>query len=350
MTVSHRRLVALLWRGESHQSPSDTRNYQRLCPISEALADAGVGVEHVLYSDAMHEAVMARLLRVDGVLVWVDPITGDEDRSVLDGVLRELSSSGVWVSTHPDVIEKMGTKEVLYRTKHLGWGMDTQLYASAAEFREQFPHGLGSGPRVLKPNRGNGGLGVWKVAVSGQPTNTASDPTTEDVVQIQHAAPRDDVTEDVSLGAFMTRWDGYFADGGKLIDQPFVSRLRDGMIRVYLVRDRVVGFALQHPDPAIHPDRVLGMPSAKTMSNEDDPAFRTLRAQLEQDWLPGLLTATAVSPDDLPLIWDADFLHGGTSGGYVLCEINVSSVLPFPPHAPSALARAVKSLLTITNW
>ena len=51
----------------------------------------------------------------------------------------------------------------------------------------------------------------------------------------------------------------------------------------------------------------------ETMFNEDDVAFRELRAQLERDWLPGLLASTEVSPDDLPLIWDADVLHGETS-------------------------------------
>ena len=39
--------------------------------------------------------------------------------------------------------------------------------------------------------------------------------------------------------------------------------------------------------------------------------------------------------DRLPLLWDCDFLFGeptadGT-GRFVLCEINVSSVAPFPP-------------------
>jgi hypothetical protein len=29
----------------------------------------------------------------------------------------------------------MGTKEVLYRTKHLGWGTDTRLYGTASAFR-----------------------------------------------------------------------------------------------------------------------------------------------------------------------------------------------------------------------
>ena len=58
----------------------------------------------------------------------------------------------------------MGVKEVLYRTRHLGWGTDTHLYRSAAEFAAEFPARLrAAGPRVLKHNRGNGGQGVWKV-------------------------------------------------------------------------------------------------------------------------------------------------------------------------------------------
>jgi len=53
----------------------------------------------------------------DGVLVWVDPLSGGKDRSDLDSILRDLASRGVWVGSHPDVIMKMGTKEVLYRTR-----------------------------------------------------------------------------------------------------------------------------------------------------------------------------------------------------------------------------------------
>ena len=33
------------------------------------------------------------------------------------------------------MIRKMGVKEVLYRTKHLGWGTDTNLYRTAADLR-----------------------------------------------------------------------------------------------------------------------------------------------------------------------------------------------------------------------
>ena len=94
------------------------------------------------------------------------------DESVLDAMLRDVAAKGVWVSAHPDVILKMGAKEVLYRTRHLGWGTDTHLYRAAATLHEEFPRQLQlAGPRVLKQNRGNGGEGVWKV--EGDPTEGA---------------------------------------------------------------------------------------------------------------------------------------------------------------------------------
>jgi hypothetical protein len=340
--VPESNVVAFLWRGGRGERPSETRNYERLQPMTEALVEVGVGVEHVLYSDERRDSVRSRLNLVDGVLVWVDPIAGDEDRSALDAVLREVSARGVWVSAHPDVIDKMGTKEVLYRTRHLGWGTDTDLYLSAAELAERLPQRLPGGARVLKQSRGNGGIGVWKVMLAEPIPPRAADISATSRVLVQHAAPRDAFTENVSLGEFLRRWDARFAHGQTVIDQRFATRLPDGMVRAYLVRDRVVGFALQRPDPSVDdPALVLGMPSAKVMSNEDDPTYAAVRDQLERQWVPGLLESTALGRDELPLLWDADFLRGDTDETCVLCEINASSVLPFPPHAPRALAHTV---------
>ncbi len=79
-------------------------------------------------------------------------------------LLHEVADAGVWVSAHPEVISKMGTKEVLVETAHMSWGSETRLYRSAAELREQLPGRLGArGPLVLKQHRGMGGNGVWKV-------------------------------------------------------------------------------------------------------------------------------------------------------------------------------------------
>ena len=50
-------------------------------------------------------------------------------------------------------------------------------------------------------------------------------------------------------------------------------------------------------------------------------------------------------------IWDADFLYGPRmpdgNDTYVLCEINVSSVMPIPDAAPAAIARLAKERLVL---
>ena len=125
---------------------------------------AGIEACPVVYDESFADEVRDQLLAVDGVLVWVDPIHQGKTRAALDPLLREIATQGPWVSAHPDVILKMGVKEVLHRTRHLGWGADTHRYGSVDAFRTQFPSRLrAAGPRVLKQNRGNGGQGVWKV-------------------------------------------------------------------------------------------------------------------------------------------------------------------------------------------
>lgn len=58
----------------------------------------------------------------------MDPISEGRNRSRLDALLRDISSRGIWVSAHPDVILNMGVKEVLYQTRHFGrcvWSDDS---------------------------------------------------------------------------------------------------------------------------------------------------------------------------------------------------------------------------------
>lgn len=74
-----------------------------------------------------------QLAEFDGVLVWVNPIHEGRNRAKLDALLREVASRGIWVSAHPDVILKMGTKEVLYRTRMMGWGCEKALYQTPEE-------------------------------------------------------------------------------------------------------------------------------------------------------------------------------------------------------------------------
>ena len=156
----------------------------------------------------------------------------------------------------------------------------------------------------------------------------------------------------IALDSFVNRCAPYFSGNGSLVDQPFASRLAEGMIRAYLVEREVVGFARQQPagrsvDPAAPaPDRVLGMPSAKTMYPANQTEFQTLRERLEDEWVPQLRGIVDIDDAELPVLWDADFLYGTRdedgADTYMLCEINVSSVIPYPDAAAVKVAQAVK--------
>ena len=340
--------LALLWRGDRQARSEATAESSRFNRVFEALASLGIQAEPAVYADDMADEVRQQLLGCDGVLVWVDPISEGKNRKLLDPLLRDVASRGVWVSAHPDVILKMGVKEVLYRTRHLGWGTDTHLYRGAEAFREAFPPRLRTtGPRVLKQNRGNGGQGVWKVELISAPTDAAA------TVRILHAR-RGSVPEDMPLGAFMAQCETYFADEGCIVDQPFQARLPDGMIRCYMGADKVVGFGHQFikalmPPPPEGPDSPAAQPGPRIMHPASAPEFQQLRNSLESEWTPQMMSLLAIDVGSLPIIWDADFLFGprDASGrdSYVLCEINVSSVAPFPETAPAEIARLAMARL-----
>jgi hypothetical protein len=340
--------IAILWRGDRQARQTATPQNNRLNRVFEALAASDVQAEPAVYAEEMAHEVRDQLLQVDGVLVWVDPISEGRNRHTLDALLRDVASRGTWVSAHPDVILKMGVKQVLYRTKHLGWGTDTRLYATARVFRDQFPARLeAAGPRVLKQNRGNGGQGVWKVEIV--PTATPADA----MVRVLQAR-RGSVPEDMPLGDFMSKCEAYFADEGLIVDQPFQPRLPDGMIRCYMGADKVVGFGHQLikaliPPPE-SPDSQAAQPGPRIMHPASAPAFQALREKMESEWTPQMMQVLGIDAESLPIIWDADFLYGPhTAAGedtHVLCEINVSSVFPFPEQAPPEIARLTSARLS----
>ena len=333
--------IAILWRGDREAQRAATPHNNRYHQVFAELAARGIEAEPAVYDEDFADEVRARLLAADGVLVWVDPIHQGKTRPRLDALLRDVAARGPWVSAHPDVILKMGVKQVLHRTRHLGWGTDTRLYRSPAEFAAAFPPLLRSaGPRVLKQDRGNGGQGVWKVEMLAGATDT---------VRVLHAQ-RGSLSEDLPLAAFVARCAPYFTGGGCIVDQPFQPRLADGMIRCYMGADKVVGFGHQLikallPPPPEGPDSPAAQPGPRIMHGADAAPFQALRAKMEAEWTPQMMAALGIDAASLPIIWDADFLYGPrTPAGedtYVLCEINVSSVFAIPDQAPAAIAELV---------
>ncbi|UCB44137.1 MAG: Cj0069 family protein [Dehalococcoidales bacterium] len=342
--------IGILWRGDTTKPPPP-REENRLRGVFDALEARQIVGEPVVYSDEAADQVYKQLIDLDGVLVWVDPIVRGQDRSRLDAILRDVVSQGVWVSAHPDIIMTMGTKEVLHRTRDLGWGTDTHLYHTPDELTEGLFRLLPSGPRVVKQHRGNGGNGTWKVELI-----RSASPINEIAVRVLHAL-RGSVIEEMRLGDFVQRCQPYFDNSGCLIDQPFMERLGDGMIRCYLVQDRVAGFGFQFvkallaPPPGVNPEDVEVPP--RLYYGPQKPEFQVIKAILESEWIPQMQRLLDIDTESLPAIWDADFLYGlKTATGedtYVLCEVNVQSVYPFPEEALEPLAQAAMERMVVAK-
>jgi Domain of unknown function (DUF6815) len=148
--------------------------------------------------------------------------------------------------------------------------------------------------------------------------------------------------------------EAYFANEGCIIDQPYQVRLPDGMIRCYMGADKVIGFGHQLikaliPPPPEGPDSIAPQPGPRIMHPASAPEFQALRARMESDWTPQMMELLDIDAGSLPIIWDVDFLYGPRDASgqdtYVLCEINVSSVFPFPEQAPAEIARLAMARL-----
>ena len=209
---------------------------ERLRPVVDALVALGVTAIPAIYRDEIAAEVRAELLEVDGVLVWIDPIGHGEDRTRFDEILHDLSSAGVWVSAHPDTIALIGTKDVLYRTRSLGWGSDVHRYTTLTQLQSELPRRLTDGPRVVKRQRGNAGIGVWKVEVSADRRRPITSTTP---VLVHGAEHRDTDVDEMVLAAFIDICAPYRERRSR--HRPTVPTTSHRGIDPHLVIDKVVG-------------------------------------------------------------------------------------------------------------
>jgi hypothetical protein len=350
MTDDQYGKVAILYPGDNEARLNATPENNRLASIFQALANLGVHANPVVYNDKFCEEVRLQLMRVDVVLVWMNPIQDGHDRSILDSMLFEVADAGVYVSAHPGIILKMGTKEVLYQTRDMEWGCDTQLYSNMEQIRRELPISLASDKaRVLKQYRGNGGNSVWKVEwVKGDYLQQS-----ETIVRVCHAK-RGSLEEKITLEEFFTRYEPYFSKHGRIIDQAYQERLPEGMVRCYLVHNKVVGFGHQavnalFPVPPDLPLSKAPQPGPRLYHPPTMSEFQALKQKVEQEWVPEMQRLFDINTKQLPILWECDFLLGPKKASgedtYILCEINASSVAPFPETAPQYIAQAILALL-----
>jgi hypothetical protein len=334
-------MVALLYPGDRAMRDRSDPSESRFAALFDAFARAGIDATPAVYHDDFADEVEAQLRKARVVLVWCNPIEGGRRRDRLDAMLRRVADAGVTVSAHPDAILKLGTKDVLFDTRDLPFGSDVQRVGSLAQLERELPARLKSGARVLKQHRGHSGIGVWRVEAADA-----------GMVRVRHAQ-RGSEEEVMDLPAFVARMAPYFdaANGGHMIDQAWQPRLVQGMVRAYLVEDRVGGFGHQAIN-ALYPGapgEAPPLPGPRLYYAAEMPQFQSLKAKLEGGWVEMLRSCVGLPRERLPLLWDCDFMFGepGPQGEerFVLGEINVSSVSPFPPAAVEPIVAAVRARL-----
>ena len=337
--------VALLYPGDRAARDRSDPAESRFTALFDAFAAAGIHAVPCIWHDDFADEVAAQLQCVHAVLAWCNPIEGGRRRDQLDALLRDVAQRGVLVSTHPDTIQRLGTKDVLVETRALPFGSDVWRIDSLDQLAAELPGRLAHGARVLKQHRGHSGIGVWRVEAA--PGGAAAP-----LLKLRHAQ-RGSEEEHVDMHALLQRMAPYFeaAQGGHMIDQAWQPRLADGMVRAYLVEDRVTGFGLQAVN-ALYPARPgepAPQPGPRLYHGPDLPELQPLRQQLESSWIEQLRDQVGVAREQLPLLWDCDFMFGDTAPGqplrYVLCEVNVSSVSPFPPSSIAPLVAAIRRRL-----
>jgi len=335
------RSVALMIYGESNSNRNALAE-EKYSALAEAFSAQGFEIKSILYNNEKAEKLRDELLQFDAILVWVNPIEQGGDRKLLDTLLMDISKKGCFVSTHPEIILKMGTKAVLYQTKDMDWGGDTKMYTDFKEFRNDFIPSLSrSGIRVLKQFRGNGGNGVFKI-IYHDANNTVS---------VIHAK-EGDKERVFSLDEFFKEFEPYFLNNDLLIDQEWNQHINNGMVRCYLTGSRVSGFgyqevnALYQSGPNVSSDYIP--PGKRFYFTENCSLFNDLKEVIEKKWVPELQEKLSIKTDMMPVIWDADFFINKVNsdspiGKYTLCEINVSCVSPFPPSSINFIVEEVKN-------
>jgi hypothetical protein len=341
--------VALLYPGDRGARDRSDPAESRFAALFEAFAAAGIAAEPAVYNEEFGEEVEAQLRQASVVQVWCNPIEGGRRRDRLDAMLRAVAASGVFVSAHPDAILKLGTKDVLVDTRHLPFGSDVHRVDSLDQLETQLPARLRTGARVLKQHRGHSGIGVWRVELVDSGARSSR-------LRVRHAQ-RGSEEHLMDLPSLLSRMAPYFdaANGGHMVDQAWQPRLVDGMVRAYLVEDRVTGFGHQAVNALYpgEPGQPAPQPGPRLYHGPDLPQFQNLKHLLETRWVKQLRERVALSREQLPLLWDCDFMFGQRGADaeeqFVLCEINVSSVSPFPPSSIAPFVAAVQARLAAAS-
>ncbi len=289
-------------------------------PIVDSLIARNVDASVVFYENEISAKLLEELSTANTVISRINPGNIPGGEAEYFKFLQNLVNSGVMVLSDPKTMLSFGAKDAV--SKLAGTAIvpeNTFAYYTPEELKEKFPKALATGKRVLKQNRGSQGSGIWLVEV---------DPTY--IGEINNDTPVickeavDNHVENHKLGDFLEFCTQYVVgENGMLVDMPYMPRITEGEIRIFLVGEKPV--FIVHKKPAAGEfSATLGSGAAYTYQTPAEwpdlmKAFEEA-LPIAKERLGGLAT---------PLIWTADFIldtKKDGSDGYVLGEFNCSCV------------------------
>lgn len=291
-------------------------------PMVHALEERGYEAEVIFYEFEKHEEIFNYVLH--NAVAYVSRINPGnlKNEASYFALLRDLSDKGIIGMPHPDAMIGYGAKDALVKLTSTSLvPEDTFAYYTLDELVDNFPSALANGERVLKQNRGSTGEGIWRVSLVDKGTEHPHAKT-----QIKCTEAKDNHVEYWELGAFMQFCEKYIVgDNGMLVDMPFLPRIKEGEIRLLMLKDKPINVV--HKKPADSEDAFSATLFSGAQYRYDSPEDWSELVEGFLDQLPEI--TSMLGGYDLPLIWTADFILDNAADGsdtYILGEMNCSCV------------------------
>jgi hypothetical protein len=239
--------------------------------------------------------------------------------------LKALSSYGIEVHTHPDVMINLDFKDILSKLKNTRLGDDeTYFYHTYADFVRKFPKDLKKhGIRVLKTNYGSTGEGVYLVSKKDDGSIFSVEAVNNEKYYY------DNITE--FLEKFEVKFEeesenaAYFKGKTGFVGCRYLERISEGEIRVLLVNDKAISVVHKKPQEGEFSATLFSGAEYKYDSPEEPKWKEVVDLTIKglKDIKPFL------NGQNYPLLWIMDYIMDFDEKGkdkYILSEINCSCV------------------------
>lgn len=294
-------------------------------PIIDSLVKRGWNAEIIFYSDECRGEIYRHTVeKADAYISRVNPGNLKDETGYFQ-MLRELVQNGVEGLPHPDAMLTYGAKNAVEKLKGTDLvPKDVFTYYDFETFKKSFRETLKLGVRVIKQNRGSTGEGIWRVELLDK--HKGDDPVDLNAM-VKLTEAKDNHVEERTLGDFIDFCTKYLeGKNGMILDMPFLPRIKEGEIRVLMLRDNIVNIVHKKPAPSKDAFSATLFSGAKYRYDKPEKwpdLCKVVRKNVKK-------LQSGLGDYDLPLIWTVDFIldtdKKNKKDKFVLSEINASCV------------------------